>query len=123
MNLLLHLRAELPGLMRRREKVALRAVRDAIGAIENAEIGYLAAEAPLADPSESIAGAVAFGHAERVVRPLDDGEMLRLATAQVSGRLDEAARLREHGRIDEALMLKAEAIALQDRIDAWATRN
>jgi hypothetical protein len=101
MNLLLHLRAELPGLMRR----------------------YLAAEAPLADPSESIAGAVAFGHAERVVRPLDDGEMLRLATVQVTGRLDEAARLRECGRIDEALMLKAEAIALQDRIDAWATRN
>jgi uncharacterized protein YqeY len=123
MNLLGHLRAELPGLMRRREKVALRAVRDAIGAIENAEIGYLTAEAPLADPSESIAGAVAFGHAERVVRPLDDGEMLRLATAQVTGRLDEAARLREHGRIDEALMLKAEAIALQDRIDAWAARD
>ena len=67
-TLLSYLRADLPGLMKRRETVTLRAVRDVVGAIENAEVTYLAE--PYAEPvgSEFISGGTRFGFAERVVR-------------------------------------------------------
>lgn len=118
-TLLSYLRADLAGLMKRREAVTLRAVRDAIGAIENAEVSYLTH--PYAEPSgsEFVAGGTRFGYAERVVRELDDDEMLAIARGRIDERLDQAHQLRELGRVDEALMLKAEALALTDRIDAY----
>ncbi len=119
MTLLEYLRAELAPLMRRRDKVALRAVRDAIGAIENAEISYLATPAVVGGQSEFVAKAVRFGDAERVVRQLDDPEMMTIARDQVEFRLEEAVRLRTAGRVDQALTLKAEALALSDRLDAY----
>ena len=122
-DLLSYLRRDLPGLMKRREKVALRAVRDAIAAIENAETGglHLAASAPTAN--EHVAGTVAFGSGDRVVQELTAAEMMSLARAQVSTRLEVAARLRASGRINEALTLKAEALALTDRLDAFTDRS
>lgn len=119
MDLLTYLRADLVPLMKRREKVALRAVRDAISAIENAETSYLATPAKVGSASEFVAGALTFGTAERVVRPLSDAEMWGLARAEVDRRLEDAVQLREHGDVDRALMLKAEALALSDRLDAW----
>ena len=119
MTLLSYLRADLTPLMKRRDKVALRAVRDAIGAIENAAISYLGTPATAGPPSEFVAGAVRFGQAERVVRDLDDPAMLAIARGQVKSRLEEAARLRAAGRVDQALTLKAEALALADRLDAY----
>jgi len=41
MTLLTYLREDLVRLMKRREKVGLRAVRDAISAIQNAETSYV----------------------------------------------------------------------------------
>ena len=120
MNLLTFLRADLAPLMKRRDKLALNAVRGAISAIENAEVTYLASPATVAAPSDFVAGAVRFGNAERVVRELPDAEMIELATAEVARRLAEADRLRTHERVDAALTLKAEALALQDRLDAYA---
>ena len=120
MNLLDHLREDLVRLMKRREKVGLRAVRDAISAIQNAETSYVTTPATsgLAS-SDFVAGGVAFGHAERVVQELTDAQMMELARAEVSRRLEEAARYRTLGDIDRALMLKAEALSLADHLDAY----
>jgi uncharacterized protein YqeY len=120
MTLLDYLREDLVRLMKRREKVGLRAVRDAISAIQNAETSYVTTPATsgLAS-SDFVAGGVAFGHAERVVQELTDAQMMELARAEVSRRLDEAARYRALGDIERALMLKAEALSLADHLDAY----
>ena len=120
MTLLDYLREDLVRLMKRREKVGLRAVRDAISAIQNAETSYVTTPATsgLAS-SDFVAGGVAFGHAERVVQELTDAQMMELARAEVSRRLEEATRYRALGAIDRALMLKAEALSLADHLDAY----
>lgn len=121
MTLLSYLREDLVRLMKRREKVGLRAVRDAISAIQNAETSYVSTpEASGMASSDFVAGAVAFGHAERVVQDLTDAQMMELARAEVTRRLEGAARYRELGDIDRALMLKAEALSLADHLDAYA---
>ncbi|MCA0294789.1 MAG: hypothetical protein LCH96_05625 [Actinobacteria bacterium] len=120
MELLTYLREDLVRLMKRRETVALRAVRSVISAIQNAETSYVATPATIATASEFVAGGVRFGQAERVVRPLTDEQMMALARAEVSRRLEDAVRYRELGDVDGALMLKAEALALADRLDAYA---
>ena len=120
MTLLDYLREDLVRLMKRREKVGLRAVRDAISAIQNAETSYVTTPATsgLAS-SDFVAGGVAFGHAERVVQELTDAQMMELARAEVSRRLEEAARYRALGDIDRALMLKAEAFSMADHLDEY----
>jgi uncharacterized protein YqeY len=120
MTLLDYLREDLVRLMKRREKVGLRAVRDAISAIQNAETSYVTTPATsgLAS-SDFVAGGVAFGHAERVVQELTEDQMMELARAEVSRRLEEATRYRALGAIDRALMLKAEALSLADHLDAY----
>lgn len=75
--------------------------------------------ATIAPASEFVAGGVMFGHAERVVQDLSDEAMMDLARAEVTRRLDDAARYRELGDKDRALMLKAEALSLADRLDAY----
>lgn len=120
MELLTYLREDLVRLMKRREKVALRAVRDAISAIQNAETSYVATPATIAPATEFVAGGVRFGQAERVVRTLSDEQMMVLARDQVSRRLEDAVAYRTLGDVDRALMLKAEALALADRLDAYA---
>jgi uncharacterized protein YqeY len=120
MTLLDYLREDLVRLMKRREKVGLRAVRDAISAIQNAETSYVTTPATSGTASSDfVASGVAFGHAERVVQELTDAQMMELARAEVSRRLDEAARYRALGDIDRALMLKAEALSLADHLDAY----
>lgn len=118
MNLQEYLRDELTRLMKRRDKVALRAVRDAISAIQNAETAYVT-PAAVAAANVHVAGTVAFGHAERVISELPHAEVMDIARAEATRRLEEAAHLRELGDIDAALMLKAEALALSDRLDAY----
>lgn len=119
MNLLTYLREDLVRLMKRREKVGLRAVRDAISAIQNAETSYVSAPASHQAGTGFVAGGVAFGHAERVVQELSDEAMMELARAEVTRRLEEAARYRALGDVDRALMLKAEALSLSDHLDAY----
>lgn len=120
MTLLDYLREDLVRLMKRREKVGLRAVRDAISAIQNAETSYVTTPATSGSASSDfVAGGVAFGHAERVVSELTEDQMMELARAEVSRRLEEAALYRTLGDIDRALMLKAEALSLADHLDAY----
>ena len=52
---------------------------------------------------------------------LTDAQMMELARAEVSRRLEEATRYRALGDIDRALMLKAEALSLADHLDAYVT--
>ena len=118
-NLLTALRADLAPLMKRRETVSLRAVRSAIGAIENAEVTYLTEPDASTHGDVYVAGSARFGFAERVVRELDDHEMAAIVRASIDERLEEAVRLRELGRVDQALTLKAEALALTDRLEAY----
>ncbi len=120
MDLMTYLRDDLVRLMKRREKVGLRAVRDAISAIQNAETSYLTTPATVGAPTEFACGAIAFGQAERVVRELSADEMMALARGEVERRLEDAAVLRQYGSVDRALMLKAEALVLSDRLDAFA---
>ena len=61
------------------------------------------------------------GLTRRTLRQLDNEEMLALARGQVTGRLEDAAQLREHGQVDKALMLEAEALVLSDRLDAFTS--
>jgi len=119
MDLMTYLRDDVVRLMKRREKVGLRAVRDAVSAIQNAETSYLTTPATVGAPCEFVGGAVAFGQAERVVGELSAEEMMVLARGQVEQRLEAAALLRQHGQVDRALMLKAEALVLSDRLDAF----
>ena len=120
MTLLDYLREDLVRLMKRREKVGLRAVRDAISAIQNAETSYVTTPATSGSASSDfVAGGVAFGHAERVVQELTEDRVMELARAEVSHRLEEATRYRALGDIDRALMLKAEALSLADHLDAY----
>jgi hypothetical protein len=121
MDLMTYLRNDLVRLMKRREKVGLRAVRDAISAIQNAETSYLTTPATVGAPNEFVAGAVSFGTSERIVRPLAAEEMMTLARGQVERRLEDAATLRRHGQVDRALMLKADALVLSDRLDAFGS--
>src|SRR5664280_2401012 len=119
MTLLDYLREDLVQLMKRRERVGLRAVRDAISAIQNAETSYVSTPPSGEEGSDFVAGAVAFGHAERVVQELTDVQMMELARAEVSRRLEEAARYRALRDIDRALMLKAESLSRADHLDAY----
>ena len=119
MKLLDYLRGDLVRLMKRREKVGLRAVRDAISAIQNAETSYVTSPATIAPASEFVAGGVTFGQAERVVRELSEEQEMALARGEVTRRLEDATRYRDLGDVDRALMLKAEALTLADRLDAY----
>ena len=120
MDLKTYLREDLVRLMKRRETVGLRAVRDAISAIQNAETSYVLTPAAIGAPTEFVTGAVCFGSSERIVRDMDADEMMTLARGQVERRLEDAATLREHGQVNRALMLKAEALVLSERLDAFA---
>ncbi len=119
MTLLTYLQDNLATLMKRRDRLALKAVRDAISAIQNAETSYVTTPATVGAPSEFVAGAVGFGNSERVVKDLDDRQMMDLARAEVTRRLDQSLHYRGLGDIDRALTLKAEALALADKLDAY----
>ena len=119
MTLLDYLREDLVPLMKRREKVGLRSVRDAIAAIENAATEYREAEPVVTTATQHVAASVPFGQAERYVRTLTDAEMMALARGEVTRRLDDAVHYRGLGDVDRALMLKAEALTLADRLDAY----
>ena len=119
MTLLDYLRSELVPLMKRRDKVALRAVRDAIGAIENAEVAFVTPTVTFRASNGYLAGTVPFGEADQTVRALTEPEMLAIARGIVDQRLADAARFRQSERVDEALTMKAEALALADRLDAY----
>lgn len=120
MTLLTYLQENLAMLMRRRDRLALNAVRSAISAIQNAETSYVSTPVTVSEASDFVAGAVRFGRSERIVTDLGDEKMMELARGEVTRRLDESLHYRSLGDVDRALTLKAEALALADKLDAYA---
>jgi uncharacterized protein YqeY len=119
MTLVDHLRTELRGAMKARDRAAVTALREAIAAIANAETGLVSDSATAQTLSEHVAGAAAAGRAERIVREQTDDEMATLARALVAERRAQADHLRELGRPEAADALAAEADALTIRLDAY----
>lgn len=119
MTLVDHLRTELRGAMKARDRAAVAALREAIAAIANAETGLVSDSATAQTLSEHVAGAAAAGRAERIVREQTDDEMATLARALVAERRAQADHLRELGRPEAADALVAEADALTIRLDAY----
>lgn len=119
MTLVDHLRTELRGAMKARDRAAVAALREAIAAISNAETGLVSDSATAQTLSEHVAGAAAAGRAERIVREQTDDEMAILARALVAERRAQADHLRELGRPEAADALVAEADALTIRLDAY----
>ncbi|MGC4154251.1 MAG: hypothetical protein QM628_14405 [Propionicimonas sp.] len=119
MTLVDHLRTELRGAMKARDRAAVAALREAIAAIANAETGLVSDSATTQTLSEHVAGAAAAGRAERIVREQTDDEMATLARALVAERRAQADHLRELGRPEAADALAAEADALTIRLDAY----
>ena len=119
MTLVDHLRTELRGAMKARDRAAVAALREAIAAIANAETGLVSDSATAQTLSEHVAGAAAAGRAERIVREQTDDEMATLARALVAERRAQADHLRQLGRPEAADALVAEADALTIRLDAY----
>lgn len=119
MDLITYLRQDLAGLMRSRDAVALRAIRDAIGAIQNAGITHRVSPEAAAEATDLLARGVSFGLGERIVAPVADVEALALARAEVTERHEQATLLRSVGQHDRAATLDAEALALSERLAAY----
>lgn len=119
MSLVDHLRTELRGAMKARDRAAVAALREAIAAVANAETGLVEDPATTQSLSEHVAGAAAAGGAERIVREQTDAEMRAIARALVVERRAQADHLRELGRPEAADALTAEADALTIRLDAY----
>ena len=104
------LRGALPGALKARDRVAVAAIRSALGAIDNAQ----AVEAPPAPLAGGvIAGAVTgLGAGEAPRRELSRGEIAAIVRSEVADRRAAAEDYERAGRVDVAARLTAEADVL-----------
>lgn len=123
MSLIDHLRTELRGAMKARDRAAVAGLREAIAAIANAETGLVGDSSTNQALSEHVAGAAAAGRAERVVREQTDAEMVAIAQELVAERRAQAEQLRGLGRPEPAEALLAEADALTLRLEAYPSAH
>jgi uncharacterized protein len=104
------LRAGLTAAMKERDMPAVRAIRSAMGAIDNAEAVDTTVSADLIDATSTIAGAVAgAGSTEVRRRTLGDVEITAVLRAEIDDRLSAADEYRTAGALDRADLLSAEA--------------
>ena len=112
------LRRDLTVAMRARDGDAVRALRTALGAIDNAEAVESDA-ATSGQVGEHVAGASAgLGSSEAARRELGLDDVRVILAAQVQERTDEAEVYVAHGRADAAATLRAEAAVLRGYLDA-----
>ncbi|MFI1913119.1 hypothetical protein [Nocardia sp. NPDC020380] len=108
------LRAEIPRAMKARDRDATKALRSALGAIDNAEA---------VDASDVQAGAiesstVGLGTAERARRHLTESDIEAIVRNEITERLTAAAEYDSlAGGADRAAALRAEAAALTAHLD------
>jgi uncharacterized protein len=108
----MRLREGLSQALKSRDKIAISALRSALGAIGNAE----AVDAPAASPAVSsphVAGAVAgpgAGEAQR--RPLNGGQVEEIVRAEISERHCAAREYEQAGHTGQAARLRGEAQVL-----------
>jgi uncharacterized protein YqeY len=112
------LRQELNDAVRKRDPIAVGALRDAIAALDNAE-----AVEPLDDAtnksSQYVAGgAVGLGAAEADRRVLDVESQRAIVQGEVESRLAAAATYEQHGRSSRAAELRLSADVLLAVLEA-----
>lgn len=99
-----HLRAALKAALSARDRTAVRALRSALAAIDNAE----------AVPSNQPAtGAHGLGAAEADRRELAEDEILRIVRAEVRDRLSASEEYERLGQTEAAERLRTEAAVLE----------
>lgn len=108
------LRAELKLAMKAKETAAVKALRSALAAIDNAEAVTVADEGPAAVVGEHIAGGgVGLGAGEGTRRELAVAEVRQLLRDEIGERLSAAEQHEAVGRNTTAQQLRAEADVLQ----------
>ncbi|MET0908103.1 MAG: hypothetical protein ABWZ99_01440 [Ilumatobacteraceae bacterium] len=104
------MRRALTTAMKARDMTTVRAIRSALGAIDNAEAVDSTVEPDLIDADSTIAGAVAgAGSTELRRRTLDDDDIDALLRAEIADRLAAVEEYRAAGATDRADLLDAEA--------------
>ena len=104
------MRAGLTAAMKARDMPAVRAIRSALGAIDNAEAVDTTVSADQIDTTSTIAGAVAGAGSTEVLRlTLGDAEITAVLRAEIDDRLSAADEYRTAGAIDRADLLSTEA--------------
>jgi uncharacterized protein YqeY len=104
------MRAGLTVAMKARDMATVRAIRSALGAIDNAEAVDTTVESESIDVDSKIAGAAAgAGSTEVGRRTLDDRDIAVLLQAEIDDRLVAAEEYRSAGADERADLLRAEA--------------
>jgi uncharacterized protein YqeY len=107
------MRAALTVAMKARDMATVRAIRSALGAIDNAEAVEATVESGSIDADSTIAGAVAgAGSTEVHRRTLDDRGTTQVLQAEIDDRLAAAEEYRSAGADERADLLRAEADAI-----------
>ena len=107
------MRAALTAAMKERDMPAVRAIRSALGAIDNAEAVDTTVEPELIDAESTIAGAVAGGGSTEVRRrTLDEDGVADLLRAEAADRLAAAEEYSTAGATERAELLRAEAATI-----------
>ncbi len=107
------MRAALTAAMKERDMPSVRAIRSALGAIDNAEAVDTTVEPELIDAESTIAGAVAGGGSTEVRRrTLDEDGVADLLRAEAADRLAAAEEYSTAGATERAELLRAEAATI-----------
>lgn len=115
MSLRIRMRQALPEAMRARDKVAMRALRATLSALDNAE-------AVPVDPADARSSAiedspVGAGATEAARRELSEDDIRDIVRAEATERLDAAAQLTSPAHADRAAQLREEAAVLLRFLD------
>ena len=109
------MRRDLSQAMKARDRVAIAALRSALGEIANA--GAVTTEHASTAQGGDIAGAVPFGSAELAPRSMTDADSVAVVRREVSERDAAAEEFDKRGRHDRGSQLRAEADVLRRYLD------
>ncbi len=111
------LRADLKTAIKSKDRVAIAALRSALGAIDNAEavpIDHPAGDVPMTSGNEHVAGvALGLGAAEVERRHLTEADLRDIVAHEIRERMTSAEEYERLGRADAAERLRAEAAVLE----------
>ena len=108
------MRAALTAAMKERDMPTVRAIRSALGAIDNAEAVDTTVDADRIDADSTFAGAVAGGGSTEVRRrTLGEDGTAAILRDEVADRVAAAEEYRTAGAIDRADLLRAEAATIE----------
>jgi uncharacterized protein YqeY len=110
------LRRALPLAMKARDKVAVSALRSALGAVGNAEAVDPAHAATTTEGPGGLAGTVALGAGEAARRTLSEADIERIIRAEIAERRGAADGYERMGQAGQAERLRAEAEVLEAQL-------